>query len=186
MLRPNGSVRAYQKGFTKEELKDWCEKELGDGYTVEAANQKNAGGTYDTAVVVTKTADAEGQVMFMSESDDIGEREAKNVIIDSSEEHSIPRTREDALAMIPKGGITFTNKDQGVDIRVGRKALRHSNLHGEDFVYNAFGKIREIVEESIKIGEEPVAGDEIGKTKSISIYYVTVNVDGTQYSARLE
>ena len=27
--------------------------ELGDGYTVEAANQKNAGGTYDTAVVVT-------------------------------------------------------------------------------------------------------------------------------------
>lgn len=28
--------------------------ELGDGYTVEAANRKNDGGTYDTAVVVTK------------------------------------------------------------------------------------------------------------------------------------
>ena len=77
VLRPNGSVRAYQKGFTKEELKEWCEKELGDGYTVEAANQKNAGGTYDTAVVVTKTADAEGQVRFMS--DEGGEAEESEV-----------------------------------------------------------------------------------------------------------
>ncbi len=54
VLRPNGTVRAYQKGFEKEELKDWCEKELGSGYTVETANKENAGGTYDTAVVVTK------------------------------------------------------------------------------------------------------------------------------------
>lgn len=36
------------------ELKGWCEKELGDGYSVEVANSKNAGGSYDTAVVVTK------------------------------------------------------------------------------------------------------------------------------------
>ena len=31
-----------------------CEKELGDGYTVEIANKNNAGDGYDTAVVVTK------------------------------------------------------------------------------------------------------------------------------------
>ena len=54
VLRPNGSIKAYQKGFTKAELKEWCESELGDGYSVEIANNKNAGGTYDTAVVVSK------------------------------------------------------------------------------------------------------------------------------------
>lgn len=54
VLRPNGSIKAYQKGFTKSELKEWCEKELGEGYSVEIANNKNAGGSYDTAVVVTK------------------------------------------------------------------------------------------------------------------------------------
>ena len=54
VLRPDGSIKAYQKGFTKAELKAWCEDELGGGYSVEVANKKNAGGSYDTAVVVTK------------------------------------------------------------------------------------------------------------------------------------
>lgn len=57
VLRPNGSIKAYQKGFTKQELKTWCENELGDGYSVDVANKENAGGSYDTAVVVTKNAD---------------------------------------------------------------------------------------------------------------------------------
>lgn len=52
--RPNGSIKAYQKGFTKEELRDWCKQELGEDYSVEIANKKNAGGSYDTAVVVKK------------------------------------------------------------------------------------------------------------------------------------
>ena len=54
VLRPDGSIKAYQKGFTKQELKEFCERELGEGYTVEIANNNNAGGSYDTAVVVTK------------------------------------------------------------------------------------------------------------------------------------
>ena len=54
VLRPNGSIKAYQKGFTVDELKSWCERELGEGYTVLKANKENAGGTYDTAVVVIK------------------------------------------------------------------------------------------------------------------------------------
>lgn len=58
VLRPDGSIRAYQKGFTKPELKEWVQKELGDGYEVEIANKENAGSTYDTAVLVRrKTAD---------------------------------------------------------------------------------------------------------------------------------
>ena len=39
--RPDGSIKAYQKGFTKEELKNWCQQELGDGYTVENATRNN-------------------------------------------------------------------------------------------------------------------------------------------------
>lgn len=54
VLRPDGSIKSYQKGFTKSELKEWCEKELGNGYRVDIATKKNAGDTYDTAVVVTK------------------------------------------------------------------------------------------------------------------------------------
>ena len=54
VLRPDGSIKAYQKGFTKDELQAWCEDELGEGYTVLKANKENAGGTYDTAVVVIK------------------------------------------------------------------------------------------------------------------------------------
>ena len=52
--RPDGSIKAYQKGFTKEELRDWCKQKLGEDYSVEIANKKNAGGSYDTAVVVKK------------------------------------------------------------------------------------------------------------------------------------
>jgi hypothetical protein len=54
VLRPNGSIRAYQKGFTKQELKEWCAKELGADYAVDIATKKNAGSNYDTAVVITK------------------------------------------------------------------------------------------------------------------------------------
>ena len=57
--RPDGSIKSYQKGFTKSELKEWCEKELGEGYSVEIANNKNAGGNYDTAVVVTKNNESD-------------------------------------------------------------------------------------------------------------------------------
>ncbi len=54
VLRLDGSIRAYQKGFTKDELRDYCRAELGDSYSVEIATKKNAGDSYDTAVVVTK------------------------------------------------------------------------------------------------------------------------------------
>ena len=67
VLRPNGSIKAYQKGFTKAELKEWCEKELGKGYSVEIANDKNAGGSYDSAVVVTKNNES-GTIGVASEA----------------------------------------------------------------------------------------------------------------------
>jgi 2-polyprenyl-3-methyl-5-hydroxy-6-metoxy-1,4-benzoquinol methylase len=67
VLRPDGTIKAYQKGFTKDELKSWCEKELGDGYSVEIATNKNAGSSYDTAVVVTKNNES-GTIGVASEA----------------------------------------------------------------------------------------------------------------------
>ena len=49
-----GNIRAYQKGFSQKELKDWVEKELGEGWTVENATEKNSGLKGARAIVVKK------------------------------------------------------------------------------------------------------------------------------------
>lgn len=50
-----GGYRAYQKGFTQPELESWVKKELGSGYKVEKANEKNSGmPSGSRAVVITK------------------------------------------------------------------------------------------------------------------------------------
>lgn len=54
LVKRNGKIASYQKFFTPQELKSWVEQELGDGYTVEVANEKNSGTKGLAAVVVTK------------------------------------------------------------------------------------------------------------------------------------
>ena len=54
-----GNIRAYQKGFTKSELKAYVESELGEGWQVEIANEGNSGVKSGTAVVVTRGEGAE-------------------------------------------------------------------------------------------------------------------------------
>lgn len=93
VLRPDGSIRAYQKGFTKAELKGWVQKELGDGYEVEIANKENAGSTYDTAVLVRrKTADeTQGEQRF---------REQESAHSSRRDSGTVPTPRE-ARAAVP-------------------------------------------------------------------------------------
>ena len=55
----NGNIRAYQKGFTKKELQDWVKSELGEGWEVEIANEKNSGLAHGIGVVVTRGEGAE-------------------------------------------------------------------------------------------------------------------------------
>lgn len=50
----NLKIASYQRFFTPSELKAWVESELGDGYSVEVANEKNSGTKGFAAVVVTK------------------------------------------------------------------------------------------------------------------------------------
>lgn len=54
LVKRNGEIASYQRFFTPTELKEWVESELGDGYSVEIANQKNSGTKGLAAVVVTK------------------------------------------------------------------------------------------------------------------------------------
>lgn len=57
-----GGYRAYQKGFTQPELESWVKKELGSGYKVEKANEKNSGmPSGSRAVVITKDGIANGK-----------------------------------------------------------------------------------------------------------------------------
>lgn len=54
LVKRNGRIASYQRFFTPQELKEWVESELGDGYTVEVANKTNSGTNGLAAVVVTK------------------------------------------------------------------------------------------------------------------------------------
>lgn len=127
-----------------------------------------------------------GGVHYMTRNnvESVADRDVQNVIVDSTKE-KLPTSKDEALASIPEGGKLCYNQDQDVQVRVGKKSLRHSSLHDKVFVYKTYGKIDEVVRNAIKIGEEVVAEDEINSTKSIGIYYAPVNVDGKQYSARL-
>ena len=55
LVKRNGRIASYQRFFTPQELKSWVEEELGEGYSVEIANEKNSGTKGLAAVVVTKT-----------------------------------------------------------------------------------------------------------------------------------
>ena len=57
LVKRNGRIASYQRFFTPQELKSWVEEELGEGYSVEIANEKNSGTKGLAAVVVTKSDD---------------------------------------------------------------------------------------------------------------------------------
>lgn len=54
LVKRNGKIASYQRFFTPTELKEWVENELGEGYSVEIANEKNSGTKGLAAVVVRK------------------------------------------------------------------------------------------------------------------------------------
>ncbi len=74
-------ITSYQRFFTPQELKEYVEKELGDGYTVEIAKEANSGTKGLAAVVVTKTGEIQGgEVKFSltgNESDSHGDGKGK-------------------------------------------------------------------------------------------------------------
>lgn len=54
LVKRNGKIASYQRFFTPRELQRWVQEELGAGYSVEIANERNSGTKGLAAVVVTK------------------------------------------------------------------------------------------------------------------------------------
>lgn len=167
--------RIISDAEAREVIDDWNAKHPNE--KVEYDWQRESGKEYNAETMKLEETE-------WSKRRTLGEREVENTLINSSE-NKYPKTRPEAVALIPEGGKLCHNSDQNVDVRVGRKSIRHSSLHDEEHVYMAFGKIDEIIEKAIKIGEEPVDKDEEGHTLSVNIFYAPVNVDGVQYSARM-
>lgn len=115
----------------------------------------------------------------------LSEKEVSNVVLTDAEDKKLPSNRKEAFEYIPQGGISIFNGDIGANINVGRKAVKHTALHHQEDEYAIFAGIRQVVENAVKVGNIPVAKDEIGHTPSVNILYVPINVNGTQYSARL-
>lgn len=140
------------------------------------------------------TRDDQGNVIPLSErfnpgNNDIrfsrregAEKEASVVDIDSTK---TPSRKDDVIKMIPEGGVSYPNDDQNRDIRVSRKSIRHSLDHADLYKIQAAANAEGIVKNAVKLGEIPVATDEIGKTNSVSVFYCPVRIDRKLYSARL-
>ena len=102
----------------------------------------------------------------------IADKEVENVVVDSSMTY-LPTNRGEALVVVSKMEKPFINKEQGKEIKVSNKAIRHAATqdNSHEFVdVRCIGVIDRIIENAVKIGEIPVAEDEIGKTHLVEIY----------------
>lgn len=134
-------------------------------------------------------AEQNGEIANINENETsrfmVTDRNVQNVILKDTEERKLPTTRKEAFEYIPERGVSFYNKDVNANIKVSRKAVKHTSLHNQQDAYAIFAGMEDIIGNSVKIGNIPVAADEVGHTHSVSVMYVPVNINGTQYSARL-
>lgn len=108
LVRRNGKISSYQRFFTPKELKEWVEKELGDGYEVEVANERNSGTNGLAAVVVTKTIATRPDLEMSEAKRSHAEKLAKKF--------NTPITIVDDVENLP---AAMRNKKGGYDVRSG-------------------------------------------------------------------
>lgn len=142
----------------------------------------------DLRYYVMKTVDAlrkGGRTNLTGRDENIGEREVENVIVETNKT-PLPTNWRDAVDVVSKMNRPFVNTDQNKEIKVYNTAVKHSSMQdhsGADV--RCMGVLDRIIKNAIKIGEQPVASDEIGHTHKVEVYYCPVNIDGKQYSARM-
>lgn len=115
------------------------------------------------------------------------DKEVQNVIVNSSES-KLPKNRAEAIAAVNGMNKPFINDDQNKEIKVSNKAIRHSSTQDNSHSFvdvRCIGVIDRIIKNAVKIGNIPVAKDELGKTHQVEVYYCPVNIDGKQYSVRM-
>ncbi|MBR5430774.1 MAG: hypothetical protein IK119_00100, partial [Bacteroidales bacterium] len=128
---------------------------------------------------IQEKTDESGKTLLFSK----GEDTVKNTVI---EEKDNPFTTEEEVKnYLGKGGRTFHNNSENSDIRVSWKGIRHKAPRDNKDVFRAVTKMESIIAEAKKIGQLPVDESEIGKTRSVNVFYSPVNILGKQYSARM-
>jgi hypothetical protein len=108
LVKRNGKIASYQRFFTPAELKEWVESELGDGYSVEIANEKNSGTKGLAAVVVTKNNESLAKSEASGLGQPIAEADAPMVKVDAkvAKNREFAKNLENLSAEIT-GGKTF-------------------------------------------------------------------------------
>lgn len=135
-----GNIRAYQKGFTKQELKDYVEGQLGEGWKVDIATNANSGLKSGTAVVVTRTAEAE-RPAYREVAGATGtrqtEQEGNTTMFRESEDQMLDRLADEmgyfaALAVKTMKGGGYSKKQRETYARAEwRRAHRNSKAVAE-------------------------------------------------------
>lgn len=131
LVRRNGKISSYQRFFTPKELKEWVEKELGDGYEVEVANERNSGTNGLAAVVVTKTIATRPDLEMPEAKRSHAEKLAKKF--------NTPITIVDDVEKLP---AAMRNKKGGYDVRNGNVIVvipNHANV--EDVAETVFHEV---------------------------------------------
>ena len=170
--------------IVKEGLDRYSEIRRGESVKINDAIKEFARRSVEKGRISQEAVDSVlGEQTTMFKTEDVANKEVMNLVLDSTE-MNLPQTREEAIGAIPKSGKICKTSD-GTEVRVSRRSVRHSVLHKNKDSYALFGVIDGVLANAVKIGEIPVAEDEIGKTNSVSVYYAPVRINGTQYSARI-
>lgn len=170
--------------IVKEGLDRYSEIRRGESVKINDAIKEFARRSVEKGRISQEAVDSVlGEQTTMFKTEDVANKEVMNLVLDSTE-MNLPQTREEAIDAIPKSGKICKTSD-GTEVRVSRRSVRHSVLHKNKDSYALFGVVDGVLANAVKIGEIPVAEDEIGKTNSVSVYYAPVRINGTQYSARI-
>ena len=117
----------------------------------------------------------------------IANKTVHNVVVDTSIT-KLPTTWKEAIPIVDAMKKPFINDDQQVEIGVSHTNIKHTaiqdNSH-EKIDVRCLGVIDQIIKNAVKIGNDKIPANEVGKTHAVEIYYCPVRIDGDQHSARL-
>ena len=126
LVKRGDRIAAYQKGFTSEELADWIESVLGEGWRVEKATKKNSGISGEgTAVVVKESA---GNIRFSTVPSSIDIEAVKGLQLFESMGYDLEgqmKLAEDSVAAA-LARIKYWTNSKKVGAEQGREGAQHA------------------------------------------------------------
>lgn len=141
LVKRNGRIASYQRFFTPQELREWVQQELGDGYKVEIANKANSGTSGLAAVVVTKKDPTKSRVL--SPKSERGGAVPGNPSSNELQQVSSEHLSHSALAT-PEGVAKLQKNTQNT-LSSAKKNINSGGLSGIDTVENAVRKVANVL-----------------------------------------